>query len=122
MIEGRFGDLGQIYFDVNLIEGNGLTLPVEAMLDSGFTELIAMNQQDVETLEWSFLRQDRLRTAQGETTFNIYLGRIAIDEQVFEVPVFASNEIQEILLGSQWFKLFTLVANYRGNRVILESY
>lgn len=37
MIEGRFGENGQIYFDIDLVSPNGLVLPVEAMLDNGFT-------------------------------------------------------------------------------------
>lgn len=80
------------------------------MLDTGFTEFLAMNQQDIESLEWTFINQDKLRTAQGEAIFNIYLGRLSIDRQVFEVPIFAGSEIQEILLGSQWLKHFTLIA------------
>jgi clan AA aspartic protease len=93
---------------------------VEAMLDTGFTEFLAINEQDVESLGWSFLSQDRLRTGQGEATFDIYLGKVVIDGQEFEIPVFAGEEIQEILLGSQWLKLFMLVANYQEGRVTLE--
>ena len=37
MIQGRFGDKGQICFDINLIDTDGLSLSVEAMLDTGFT-------------------------------------------------------------------------------------
>jgi len=120
MIEGRFGDNGQIYFDIDLVDNEGLSLTVEAMLDTGFTELIAMNKQDVVSLDWSFLRQDELMTAQGKATFDIYLGRVAIDCQEFQVPVFAGRDIQEILLGSQWLKLFTLVANYGNGQLYLE--
>ncbi|HEY9794848.1 MAG TPA: hypothetical protein V6D30_04335 [Leptolyngbyaceae cyanobacterium] len=113
MIQGRFGENGQVYFEIDLISNNGLSLPVEAMLDTGFTEFLAMNQQDIESLDWSFLSQDKLRTAQGEATFDIYSGRLVIDGQEFEIPVFAGEEIQDILLGSQWLKIFTLLANYR---------
>lgn len=120
MIEGRFGAKGQIYFDLDLIDGNGLNLPTEAMLDTGFTEFLAMNKQDVESLDWMFLRQNKLKTAQGEAFFDIYLGKVVIDGQEFEIPVFAGEEIQEILLGSQCLKQFTLVANYRQGRVTLE--
>ena len=119
MIEGRFGDKGQIYFDIDLIDGD-ISFPVETMLDTGFTEYLAMNKQDVQSLDWSFLRQNKLRTAQGETEFDVYSGRVIIDGQEFEVPVFAGDEIQEILLGSRWLKLFILVANYGENTVQLE--
>lgn len=52
--------------------------------------------------------------------FDIYLGKVAIAEREFEIPVFAGDEIKEILLGSQWLKIFTLVANYQENRLILD--
>jgi predicted aspartyl protease len=99
MIEGRFGENGQIYLEIDLIDGD-ISLPVETMLDTGFTEFLAMNKQDVQSLDWTFLSQDKLRTAQGETKFDVYSGRVIIDGQEFEVPVFAGDEIQEILLGS----------------------
>lgn len=51
MIQGRFGDKGQIYFDINLLDGEGLSFSVEVMLDTGFTEFVAMNKQDVESLD-----------------------------------------------------------------------
>ncbi len=120
MIEGRFGENGQIYFEVDLIGGENFSFPVETMLDTGFTEFLAMNKQDIESLDWTFLGQDKLRTAQGETEFDVYSGRVILDGQEFEVSVFAGDEIQEILLGSQWLKLFILVANYGKNTVKLE--
>lgn len=117
MIEGRFGENGQVYFEIDLIGGDDLSFPVETILDTGFTEFLAMNKQDIESLNWTFLNQDKLRTAQGETDFDVYLGRVIIDSQEFEIPVFAGDEIQEILLGSRWLKLFVLVANYAEDRV-----
>lgn len=120
MIQGRFGEKGQIYFDINLIDRDGLSLSVEAMLDTGFTEFVAMNKQDVESLDWLFLRQNSLITAQGEALFDIYLGKVAIAQREFEIPIFAGDEIRDILLGSQWLKIFTLIANYQENRVTLD--
>lgn len=120
MIQGRFGDRGQIYFEIDLIGGDNFSFPVEAMLDTGFTEFLAMNKQDVQSLDWFFLNQDKLRTAQGETDFDVYLGRVIIDGQEFEISVFAGEEIQEILLGSQWLKLFMMVSNYSEGRVSLQ--
>lgn len=110
---------GQIYFDLNLIDGHGLSLFVEAMLDTGFTELVAMNKQDVESLDWVFLRQNKLKTAQGESFFDVYLGRVVVDEREFEVTIFAGDEIKEILFGSQWLKIFKLTADYSENIVTL---
>ncbi|MEC4815627.1 MAG: hypothetical protein SAK29_20470 [Scytonema sp. PMC 1069.18] len=53
MIEGRFGENGQIYFEIDLIGKDGISFPAEAMLDTGFTEFLAMNKQDVQSLDWS---------------------------------------------------------------------
>jgi predicted aspartyl protease len=72
-------------------------------------------------LNWTFLNQDKLKTAQGEAFFNIYLGKIIIDNQEFEITAFAGDEIQEILLGSQWLKIFTLMADYRKGEVTLTQ-
>jgi clan AA aspartic protease len=120
MITGRFGENGQIYFEIDLVSPNGFVAPVEAMLDTGFTEFCVMNDQDALSLEWPFLNQDKLRTAQGEAFFDIYLGRVIIDGQEYEIPIFAGEAIQEILLGSQWLKEFILVANYLQGQVTLE--
>lgn len=81
MIEGRFGENGQIYFEIDLIGKDGISFPVETMVDTGFTEFLAMNKQDVQSLDWDFLNQDKLRTAQGETEFDVYIGRVIIDAQ-----------------------------------------
>ena len=120
MIQGRFGDKGEIYFEIEFIDGDNFSFPVEAMLDTGFTKFLAMNKQDAQSLDWSFLRQNKLRTAQGETDFDVYLGRVIIDGQEFKISVFAGEEIEEILLGSQWLKLFMMVANYSEDRVSLQ--
>ncbi len=119
MIQGRFGENGQIYFEIDLITSDGLSFATEVILDTGFTEFLAISQQDLESLDWRFLSQDKLRTAQGEATFDIYLGKVVIDEQEFDVPVFAGDEIREILLGSQWLKIFKLTADYSENLVTL---
>ena len=106
--------------EIDLIGGDNFSFPVETMLDTAFTEYLAMNKQDVQSLDWPFLRQNKLRTAQGETDFDVYYGRVIVDGQEWEIPVFAGDEIQEILLGSRWLKLFVLVANYGEDRVSLE--
>jgi predicted aspartyl protease len=55
MIKGNFGSDGELFFDIELIAAQGLELPVIAMLDTGFTELLAVNSQDLETLGWRYL-------------------------------------------------------------------
>lgn len=120
MIEGRFGDKGELFFEIELITGDGCHIPVEAMLDTGFTGFLAMNKQDLEVCDWTYLEKEELRTAQGETLFDIYLGKIILAGEEFEITVFAGDEIQEILLGSQWLKRFDLIVKYRDGILRLE--
>ena len=113
MIQGTFGSRGEFFLGIDLITNDGLNLPVEAMLDTGFTGFLAINKQDLETLDWQFIREQELQTAQGENIFEIYVGRILLDNQEYEIPVCSGNEIIEVLLGSEWLKILPLVVNYQ---------
>ena len=44
MIQGNFGDNGQLFFEIDLITSDGLNLPVDAMFDTGFTGFLAINK------------------------------------------------------------------------------
>ncbi len=121
MIKGNFGSDGELFFDIELIAVEGLELPAIAMLDTGFTELLAINSQDLEALGWRYLRKRQLRTAQGITIFKIYLGKVRLDGQEFEIPVYAGNDITEVLLGSQWLKTMRLVADMPSGILTLEA-
>ncbi|NEQ69771.1 MAG: hypothetical protein F6K21_30625 [Symploca sp. SIO2D2] len=59
-------------------------------------------------------------TAKGESIFDIYLGKLILAGEEIEIPVFAGDEIQEILLGLQWLKRFDLIARYREESLLLE--
>ena len=113
MIQGRFGEKGELFFEIELITGDGSYLPVEAMLDTGFTDFLAINKQDLEVFDWTYLEKEELLTAQGLTLFDVYLGKIILAGEEFEIPVLAGDQIQEILLGSQWLKRFNLIVKYR---------
>jgi clan AA aspartic protease len=119
MIHGTFGDRGQLFFQIDLITFDGLHLPVDALLDTGFTEFLAINKQDLDALEWDFIREEELQTAQGKSIFDLYTGKVLIDGQEYEIPVFAGEEIREILLGSQWLKILPLVVNYQADLLTL---
>ncbi|NES25542.1 MAG: hypothetical protein F6K41_43265 [Symploca sp. SIO3E6] len=58
MIEGRFGNQGELFFEIELITGEDFSIPVEAMLDTGFTGFLAMNKQDLEACDWTYLGKD----------------------------------------------------------------
>lgn len=103
MIEGRFGEIGELFFEIDLIGANQEILPVEALLDTGFTTgWLAMDIQDMEVLGWSLMDSAHpMRTAQGETFFALYEGRVIMGEQEFIIPVHAKAGIPDILLGLQ---------------------
>lgn len=119
MIQGTFGERGQLFFEIDLITTDRLYLPVDAMLDTGFTEFMAINKQDLNGLAWSYLGKEPLQTAQGESVFERYSGKVLIDGREYEIPVFAGEEIREILLGSQWLKIMPLVVNYQASLLTL---
>ncbi len=93
------------FFEIDLIAKDGLNLPVDAMLDTGFTGFLAINKQDLDALEWTYAGSDPMITAKGEIMFERYLGKILLDEQEYEVPVYVGNELTEVLLGSEWLKI-----------------
>ena len=49
--------------------------------------------------------------AQGESSFDLYAGKIRIDEKEFDIPVYAGEEVTEILLGRQWLKTGRLLVD-----------
>jgi len=119
MIQGYFGDEGQLFFEIELITADGLNLPVDALFDTGFTGFMAINKQDLEGLNWSFIRKQRLRTAQGELRFDIYSCKVILDNQEYEIPVYAGDELTEILLGSRWLEFLPLVVNFQQSILTL---
>ena len=119
MIQGNFGDSGQLFFEIDLITSDGLNLPVDAMLDSGFTGFLAINKQDLGCLDWAYIGEEPLRTAKGESRFDIYLGRVILNEHEYEINVYVGDEITEVLLGSEWLKILPLVVNYQAGILTL---
>jgi predicted aspartyl protease len=121
MIEGRFGDEDELFFEVELIANNGLELPGEALLDTGFSGWLAMDEQDFEGLDWIYIRRQEMRTARGEFDFDIYAGKVRIDEQEFDIPVHVGDGVPEILIGRQWLKNRRLVVDMSAGILTLEA-
>lgn len=123
MIQGRFGEIGELFFEIDLIANNGEVFPVEGLLDTGFTTgWLAMNIQDVEALGWNLLQKRRaMQTAAGETFFALYEGRVILGEQEFMIPVHARAGVEEVLLGLQWLMTQRLVVDFPQGVLTLDD-
>ncbi|OKH54092.1 aspartyl protease [Calothrix sp. HK-06] len=114
MIFGRFGDIGELLFDIDLITVNEELFPIEVLLNTGFTTgWLALDTQDVDALGWNIIeRNNMMRMARGESAFDIYEGKVLLDEQEYIIPVLAGDEITESILGLQWLTILPLSVNY----------
>jgi predicted aspartyl protease len=111
MIEGRYDEEGKLFFEIGLVTREGEVIWVDALLDTGFTGWLAMNNQDI-SFDWLLIDNDYpMKTAQGETDFNVYLGSVQIDGQQFNIPVVGGDGIPEILIGMEWLKTKRLVVD-----------
>ncbi len=111
MIAGFFGDEDGLFFEIELIASDGLELPVDAMLDTGFSYWLAIDNQDVDAFDWLLLERQTMRTARGDFDFNIYAGKVRIDEQEFDIPVHVGQGVPEVLLGLRWLKTRRLLVD-----------
>lgn len=114
MILGEFDDEGKLFFVVDLINANGEPIEVNTMLDTGFTDWLAINNQDAESLGWHLVDSGQLmQTAQGEAQFNIYEGRARLDGQEFNIFVLGGEALPEILIGLPWLQTKRLVVDFK---------
>ena len=111
MIQGSFGAWGELFFEIDLIAADSSLITVNALLDTGFTEELAINIQDAESLGWSFIEQREMQTARGDVIFNRYQGTVMFDGQEVSIPVLGGEEITEVLLGLPWLETRRLVVD-----------
>jgi clan AA aspartic protease len=111
MIEGNFGSKGELYFEIDLIAVDESVITVDALLDTGFTDWLAMNVQDVESLGWSFIREQDKQTARGVSKFNLYQGTVIFDGEEITISVLGGEEITEVLIGLHWLENRRLVVD-----------
>ncbi|MEG4146067.1 aspartyl protease [Microcoleus sp. Pol12B5] len=121
MIQGKFGDEDELFFEIELIADNGLELPVDALLDTGFSGWLAMDSQDLDGLDWTYVKQEKMRTAKGEFDFELYVGKVRIDYLEFDIPVHVGDGVPEILIGRQWLKTRRLVVDMPAGILTLEA-
>ncbi|MBD2438217.1 aspartyl protease [Nostoc sp. FACHB-110] len=111
MIQGWFGSYDELFFEIELIAEDGSDLPVEVILDTGFSDWLVIDKQDVEAFDWEYLGERNMLLAQGEGIFDIYAGKVRIEGQEFDIPVYAGESVSEILFGRQWLKTRRLVVD-----------
>jgi predicted aspartyl protease len=111
MIHGTFGVEDALLFEIELIASDGSGLEIEAMFDSGFSAWLAVNDQDIDGFGWIFIDQENMITAQGNSFFDIYLGKIKLDGTEYDIPVHVGKNLTEVLLGRQWLETKQLLVN-----------
>lgn len=122
MIAGRFGENGELFFEIDLIAVDGERFSTEALLDTGFTTgWLAINSQDLEALQWPLITsQIEMQTARGDEYFDLYEGKVLLDGREFLIPVHVGDEIPDILLGTQWLEIIEIVVNKPKGVLTLE--
>jgi predicted aspartyl protease len=122
MIAGEFGNNGELFFSVQMVAANGEQFEVEAILDTGFTTgWLAINYQDLEALEWLIIiPKIEMQTAQGVDYFDLYEGKVIVDDREFTIPVHVGEEIPDTLMGSLWLDIMQLVVNKPKGILTLE--
>lgn len=103
MIHGTFGVEDALFFEIKLIASDDSGLIIDSMFDTGFSGWLAINDQDID--------QKNMRTAQGDSVFDIYLGKIKLDGQEYDIPVHVGKDLTEVLLGRQWLQTKQLLVN-----------
>jgi len=111
MIQGTFSNGNELFFSIELITSEGLGLEVDALLDTGFSDWLAIDEQDLNGFGWLYMGDQRMLTARGNAEFNIYQGKVRIDEQEFDIPVHVGKEVPEILIGRGWLETRRLVVD-----------
>ncbi|MEC4812067.1 MAG: aspartyl protease [Scytonema sp. PMC 1069.18] len=119
MIEGRFGEQDELFFEIELIIADGLELTVDVLLDTGFSGWLAIDKQDLEGFGWVYLGERSMIMAKGEADFDIYAGKVRIEEHEFDIPVHVGTGLTEVLLGRQWLKNRRLVVDISSGLLTL---
>lgn len=121
MISGEFNSRGELIFEIGLIAADSDVIPVNALLDTGFTGLLALENQDAFSLGWTLKtnQQREMQTAWGEALFNLFEGNVLIDGEEFTIEVLGGEELPEILLGVYWLQIKRLVADFSASVLTL---
>ncbi|MGK7925860.1 MAG: aspartyl protease [Spirulina sp.] len=114
MIEGEFNSRGELFFEIGLISADGDLFPAMALLDTGFTGWVALDNQDIESLGWQLADNATrdMQTAAGESEFFLYRGNLQIDGEEFTIEALGGDNLNNVLLGLQWLRTRKLIVDY----------
>jgi predicted aspartyl protease len=121
MKKGRFNNRGELFFEMDLIMIDSSIVTVDVMLDTGFTDWLAMNIQDIEIFGWSFLEKSEKQTASGLVRFDLYAGTVLFDEQEMTIPVIGGEDFTHALMGLQWLRHRRLIVDRKMDQLTLEN-
>ena len=121
MKKGYFNSRGELFFEINLMAVDSSIVTVDAMLDTGFTDWLAINTQDIENLGWAFIDQQEKQTASGPVRFNLYAGTVFFDDQELAIEVIGGREFTHVLMGLQWLKHRRLIVDRKMDLLTLEN-
>ena len=112
MIDGEFNNKGELVFQIRLIAANEDLISETAILDTGFTDWLLINNEYARSLGWVLKKsQKRMQTAGGTKNFNIYQGIVVIDREELIVRALGADEMEDIFLGVKWRQIKRLVAD-----------
>ncbi|MEO0841583.1 MAG: aspartyl protease [Cyanobacteria bacterium J06643_5] len=121
MIQGVFGKNGELFFEISLIAADGSDLIENALFDTGCTDWLVMNVQDIECLEWTFIREQKRQTAKGLGDFYFYQGTVIFNNQELTIPALGGEEINEILIGLPWLESRRLIVDRKANILSINN-
>jgi predicted aspartyl protease len=118
-MNGYFSNKGELFFDIDLIATDGLVITIDAMLDTGFTDWLAMDIQDIKSFGWPFIKEQKKQTAGGEAKFELYAGIVLLDGIHKTIQVIGGEEITHVLMGLQWLETRRLVVDKKMSLLTL---
>jgi predicted aspartyl protease len=121
MKKGLFNQKGELFFQIDLMAVDNSIMTVEAMLDTGFTDWLAINTQDIECLEWPFIMKQKKYTANGIIEFDLHAGTVFFDEQEMTIPVIGGEDFTGVLMGLQWLQHRRLIVDRKRDWLTLEN-
>ncbi len=121
MIFGEFNSQSELIFEIGLVTLDGDVIPVNALLDTGFTGLLALDNQDALSLGWilNINEQRDMQTAWGEARFNLYEGIVLLDGEEFTIEVLGGDHLDNVLLGVRWLETKRLLADFTAGILTL---